>query len=259
MHDPDRKLVTVVIPAKDEEEGVREILRALPVKTLRSMGLDTEVFLLDGNSRDGTRDVAAAYGATILTDPEPGKGAAFRHARSSFNGDLIVMLDGDGTYPVDAIPRVVAPLLRDDADVVMGSRVAQPDAMSVVHRFGNTMLSFMASVLHGRPCPDVCTGMWAFHRDVLLSLPLQSSGFELEAELFAMTARLEKRILSVQIDYLPRIGESKLSTMHGFHIAWHLVRTRFMPLPMDDRPRPRLAADPRVTADELPHPQEAGA
>lgn len=242
-------LVTIVVPAKDEEDAIGETLSSLPIDTLGTMGLDVEVVLLDGNSKDATCEIAQRHGARVIPDAEPGKGAAFRHARRLFKGDYIVMLDADGTYPADAIPRLLAPILRDEAEVVMGTRVARPHAMSPMHKVGNAALSTAASVLYGRPCPDVCTGMWAFRKETLQALPLQATGFELEAELFALSSRLGERITHIWIDYLPRKGESKLSTLHGLSIGWCLVRTRFMSLSGGRSPLPRTA-EARVTADD---------
>ncbi|MBW3582096.1 MAG: glycosyltransferase family 2 protein [Euryarchaeota archaeon] len=224
--------VTIIVPAKDEEAAIGDTLRSLPISTLSALGYDTDVVLLDGNSRDATREIAASLGATVIRDPEPGKGAAVRHARSKLKGDLVVMLDADGTYAPDAIPRVLGPLSRGEADIVMGERIRRPGSMSALHQFGNNVLSLGASLLYARDCPDVCTGLWGFRTEVLRALPLKSQGFELEAEMFALSARFDLRIANIEVDYLPRRGETKLSsTRDGFRIGWTLVRTRFAGLP----------------------------
>jgi dolichol-phosphate hexosyltransferase len=220
-------LVTLVIPAKNEAAAIGATLNALPIETLHAAGFGTEVIILDGNSRDGTAAIAARHGATVLTDLEPGKGSAFRNGRSFFRGDYVVMLDADGTYATDAIPRLVSRLAWGDADIVMGLRRTRPGAMSMTHRIGNRVLSLGASVLYGRVCPDVCTGLWGFQRDALNALPLTSRGFELEAELFGLTCRLGLRVVHVPVDYLPRMGETKLSSgRDGIRIGWCLLRTR---------------------------------
>lgn len=227
--DPD--LVTIVVPAKNEEEAIAGTLDALPIRTLHTMGLETEVYVLDGNSDDRTPEIARDWGATVVPDREDGKGAAFRNARDRFDGRFVVMLDADGTYAPDAIPRVLQPLLQDEADVVMGDRQILPGAMKATHRAGNALLSLEASVLYTRTCPDLCTGLWGFTGDVLASLPLQSSGFELEAELFALTSRLDVRTERVTVDYLPRDGETKLEGRRdGWRIAWWLLRSRVAPI-----------------------------
>lgn len=230
MTDPldPRPLVTIVLPAKDEERGIGGLLEALPLDTLHAMGFRTEVIVLDGNSKDETAIIARAAGATVIPDREPGKGAAFRHARTHMRGEYVVMLDADGTYASDAIPRVVARLAWGTADVVMGHRMVQPGAMPHLNRIGNKLLSAAASTLFLRRSRDVCTGLWGFRTAALQALPLRSRGFGLEAELFGFCARLRLGIAHLRVDYLPRHGPTKLnSTRDGARIARRLLVTRF--------------------------------
>ncbi|HEX2065557.1 MAG TPA: glycosyltransferase family 2 protein [Candidatus Thermoplasmatota archaeon] len=234
-----RRPVTIVVPAKDEEAAIGATLDSLPVETLRTAGYEPEVVVLDGHSTDATVEIARAWGATVVQDRGRGKGAAVRDARHALKGDFTVMMDADGTYAADAIPRVLDPLARGEADVVMGHRLKQPGAMTGVHRFGNTMLSLGATVLYGRRCPDLCTGLWGFRTEALRSLPMQSEGFELEAELFSLSARLRYRIAHTPVDYLPRKGTTKLTALDGLRIGWCLVRSRFQELP-PQQPMPVL-------------------
>lgn len=102
--------------------------------------------------------------------------------------------------------------------------------MSTLHAIGNVGLSLLASALYQRRCRDLCTGMWGFRSEALHALPLQSYEFELEAEMFALSERLDLRFEQVPIDYLPRKGSSKLSMSDALRIAWWLFRSRFTPL-----------------------------
>lgn len=244
-------LVSLVLPAKDEEAALGPMLRSLPVDTLTRMGVQVETVILDGRSQDATRDIAYEHGGTrVVFETEPGKGRAMVHGRQHLDGDYVVMLDADGTYAVDAIPRVLTPLLHDDADVVMGHRRPLDGAMSATHRFGNRMLSWMARVLYVARCPDLCTGLWGFQREALDALPLRARSFELEADMFALSQRLGHRIDHVPVAYLPRLGASKLDTTDGLRIAWWLLRTRFTPL-TPITPDPDHDAD--ATMDPSPH------
>jgi dolichol-phosphate mannosyltransferase len=224
-------LVTFVVPARNEEAGIGATLRSLPRDTLHSTGFRTEVIVLDGQSTDATSRIAESHGATVVRDRGHGKGSALREARTNFTGDFVIMLDADGTYAPDAIPRVLSLLAHGGADVVMGDRVVLGGSMSAVHRAGNSMLSLGAAALYGRRVPDLCTGLWGFRTNALRQLPLRSEGFELESELFALSARLGLRILHTPVDYLPRNGSSKLTTRDGLRIGWALVRNRFTALP----------------------------
>jgi len=236
-------LVTIVVPAKNEAAAIARTLSALPLATLGVEGYTSEVVVLDGNSRDETSRIAEGLGARVLLDAQPGKGNAMRLARRHFRGDYVVMLDADGTYAPDAIPRVLGPLAFGTADVVMGSRVVQPGAMTAVHKVGNRILSLSAASLYGRWCPDLCTGLWGFRASALHSLPLQSRRFGLEAEFFALASRMRLRVASVPVDYLPRQGSSNLRAVRdGLRILRRLVVTRVarMPRPGEAQPSPSL-------------------
>ncbi|MHB8634760.1 MAG: glycosyltransferase family 2 protein [Thermoplasmatota archaeon] len=226
-----RQAVTIVVPARNEEAGLASVLAALPLATLRTAGYEPEVIVLDGHSNDATGAIARRMGATVIPDRRRGKGAAMTDARSRMSGEYVVMLDADGSYAPDAIPRLLDPLVRGDADIVMGDRVAGVGAMTPIHRAGNRILSLAASVLYARPCRDLCTGMWAFRAAALQALPLQEVGFELEAEAFALASRLGMRIQHTRVDYLPRQGQAKLGPWDGLRIGWCLVRSRFLALP----------------------------
>ena len=250
---PDRGLVTIVLPARNEEQAIGPTLRALPKDTLRAAGFEVETMVLDGHSDDRTRDIVYKHGgATVVFDRQLGKARALINARELFEGDYVVMLDADGTYPPEAIPRVLAPLAWDEADVVMGARRPQEGSMSALHALGNVLLSALASLLYGRRCRDLCTGMWGFRSEALHALPLSSRRFELEAEMFALASRLDLRIEEVPIDYLPRKGSSKLSMTDALRIVWWLVRSRLGRLEPQARPGHRR----RNAHDSLPEVSE---
>ena len=244
-----RGLVTIVIPAKNEQASIAATLGRLPMATLRAAGLEAEVLVLDGNSSDQTATIARDCGATVIPDRSAdGKGTALRDARPLFRGDYVVMLDADGTYPPDTIPSMLVPLLVGDADIAMGRRRATKGAMTASHKVGNALLSATATMLYGRKCPDLCTGLWAFRADALRSLPLKSKRFGLEAELFALASRRRLRFAHVDIDYLPRRGGSAPKLRFGpdgTRIVLRLLKSRFtrMPKPLQsERQAPAGAA-----------------
>jgi dolichol-phosphate hexosyltransferase len=230
-HGPRRRRVTIVVPVKNEEAAIAATLRSIPTRTLECAGYDVETIILDGQSRDSTRDLAYRHGGTtVIFEEGRGKGQALNYARRLLEGDFVIMMDGDGTYAADAIPRILGPLDFSEADIVMGSRRIRPGAMSISHRIGNRILSLSALLLYHRPCPDLCTGMWGFRTDALKALPLRSRGFDLEAEMFAVASRLKLTIQHVPIDYLPRRGASKITKRDGLAILWRLVQRRMSPV-----------------------------
>ncbi|HET6403048.1 MAG TPA: glycosyltransferase family 2 protein [Candidatus Thermoplasmatota archaeon] len=226
----DRPSITILLPAKNEEDGIEATFAALPVSRLTELGYPVEVLVADGRSHDRTRDVAERHGARVVQQLGTGKGRAVRAALVHAKGDYIVMLDADATYPARAIPAFVA-ALDEGYDVVMGSRFKghiETGAMKPVNRLGNRGLSFMASTLYGRRCTDVCTGMWAFRAETMRNLGLTSTHFEIEAEMFARAARAGLRITELPIRYTRREGVTKLGSVgDGLKIGMALLRYRF--------------------------------
>ena len=225
----ERPSVTILLPAKNEETGIETTFASLPLDRLRALGYPTEIVVADGRSHDRTREVALAHGARVVQQLGNGKGRGVRSALDVAKGDYVVMLDADSTYPAKAIPAFVG-LLDEGYDVVMGSRFLghiEEGAMKKVNRLGNHGLSWLATILYGRRCTDVCTGMWAFRRETMRNLGLTSTHFEIEAEMFARAAKAGLRIAEVPITYGRREGVTKLGSIgDGVRIGAALVRYR---------------------------------
>jgi len=240
---PRRGTVTLLVPARNEEAGIGRTLRTLPLATLEAQGFAPHVLVLDGRSSDRTRDIARARGAEVFVQSAPGKGNAVREGRHLVQSDYVVMLDADATYAPDAIPGVLEMLARGEADVVMGSRFRGQranGAMTRTNAVGNVALSALASALFLRPCSDVCTGLWGFRGPVFQSLPLQSTGFDLEVELFTRAVKEGWRVREVGVDYMPRAGGPDGTHLHplrdGMAIGLRIVRTRLAPRPVRREP-----------------------
>lgn len=226
---PIRTDLSILLPALNEEGGVREVMNRIPRQSLRRLGIAPMIYLLDGHSTDGTCAVARQLGAEVVLQTGNGKGSAFREFIPKIKEEFTVILDCDGTYPPEVIPRLVKKL-GEGHSVVVGSRMRgeiDEGAMSRMNYLGNRMLSWLASTLFNAPISDVCSGMWAFSSTHLKSLELTADGFDLEADIFAECARKGIRIAEVPIPYHKRIGRSKLRVRTGLQIAMALLRKRF--------------------------------
>lgn len=234
--------VVVLLPALNEERAIGQVLDRIPTRRLQASGHQVAVWVVDGQSTDRTMDIARAKGARTFTQTGKGKGNGMRQALNALLAEgrgggpsdprMFIMLDADGTYPVEQIPHFVD-LLEAGEDVVLGSRLAgsiDPGAMSGMNHLGNRLLSTLATILYRVPVSDVCTGMWAFREEVVRGGGLVAEGFDLEADLFASACERKVRVKELPIPYSRRIGEPKLIPLRtGFAIAWRLVMRRLAP------------------------------
>jgi len=149
--------ITVVIPCLNEEQGIEQILRRMPAFV-------DEVIVVDNGSTDRTREVARSFGAQVIQEEVRGYGRSYRRGFASARGDLIITLDGDHSYPVDALSYLLEAFLHLQVDFLNASRfpVRDPEAMSFKHKVGNLILSLAMSVLYLRWVRDSQSGMWVF-------------------------------------------------------------------------------------------------
>ena len=214
--------ISVVIPCYNEEDGVREVIGRMPKAV-------DEVVVVDNNCTDRTAAVATSLGAKVVAEKTPGYGAAYKTGLGAATGDLLVTLDGDGTYPPEEIPRLVDILIDRNWDFLSASRFPLSDgrAMGFSNRFGNWVLTVAAAVLFFKPIRDSQSGMWVFRRPSLGRMRLTSDGmaFSEEIKLEALLRGLS--FGEAHIPYGARIGEVKLQKWRdGWNNLTFLVRKR---------------------------------
>ena len=228
--------IVILLPTKNEEEGVGEVIDRVPLTAIEEMGYRVRVVVVDGSSTDSTCEIAIAKGAELIRQKsDPGKGWGFREAlKVIFTGnnlgqDLLVMLDADATYSPEDIPRFIQEL--QECDVVWGSRLRgkiEENAMSFTNKTGNKILSFWASLVFMKKTTDLCTGFWGFRSSKLETLSISAKGFTLEAELFALAIKNELVTKEIPIDYAHRSGESNLKWyIDGPRIFFATMKKRF--------------------------------
>src|SRR5579862_2680877 len=170
--------ITVIIPCLNEEQGIEKVLRATP-------DFVDEVIVVDNNSTDRTSDVAVALGAKVIREEVRGYGRSYKRGFASATSDLIVTLDGDQSYPPDAISYLIEAFLHLDVDFLNASRfpVRDRQAMSLKHKMGNLILSLAMSILYLRWMRDSQSGMWIFRRSILKDMKLEADGMAFSEEI----------------------------------------------------------------------------
>ena len=217
-----RPRVSVVIPCLNEAESIATCV-SQSLEALRSAGIDGEVVVADNGSTDGSAQLAREAGAIVVEEARRGYGSAYLAAFGAAQGDYLVMLDADLTYPIDDIPRFVAELDKG-ADLVMGDRMEniQPGAMHWMHRYvGNPVLTGTLNLFFRTGVRDAHCGMRAVRRDALPALDLRTTGMEFASEMVIRAAKVDLSIADIPIEYHPRAGESKLSR---FRDGWRHLR-----------------------------------
>ncbi|HEV8360039.1 MAG TPA: glycosyltransferase family 2 protein [Candidatus Thermoplasmatota archaeon] len=228
---PPRRLLSLVIPALNEEQGIGPVLDELPRKELAEMGWDVEAVVVDGESKDRTREVARGKGARVILEPRRGYGRAYKTGFQHAKGEVIATADADGTYPVSDLPKLLQLLERERLDFITCDRFGELEqgAMSGKHKFGNWLLSFAARVLFMAKVRDSQSGMWVFRRSVLDKVTLTADGMPFSEEIKIEAFRNPKlRSREVPIRYRVRVGEVKLQSWRdGARNLVFLLRKRF--------------------------------
>ena len=214
----------MIIPCLNEEQGIEKVLRRMPEFV-------DEVIVVDNNSTDRTAAVAESLGARVIREHVRGYGRAYKKGFSVAGGDVIITLDGDHSYPPDAISYLLEAFLHLEADFLNASRFPVRDrlAMSFKHKFGNFVLSVAMSLLYFRWVRDSQSGMWVFRRSILAGMNLTSDGMAFSEEIkIEALKRSGIRFNEISIQYSSRLGEIKLNPWRdGFYNLWFLVKKRF--------------------------------
>ena len=221
----------VVIPAMNEREAIGKVVSGVK-KVMENH--NCRVLIVDGHSTDGTDKIAKEKGADVIYQLGKGYGDAlktgFIHARKHLHAKVLVMMDADMTYDPKHIPALVAPVLKDEADMVVGNRFAamQKGAMPFVNKIGNRVLSLVAKVALGLNVFDTQSGMRAFKSELLDNMNLVAVGMPLAMEMLAEARGAGARVKEVPISYMPRVGETKLHPIKdGGRILGTTVRLMF--------------------------------
>jgi glycosyltransferase involved in cell wall biosynthesis len=218
-----RREIAVLIPCHNEAAAVAKV-----VEDFRAALPSATIYVYDNNSTDGTAEKARNAGAVVRREERQGKGHVVRRMFGDVDAEVYLLVDGDGTYDALSADAMIARLIEDRLDMVVGARIEQNKAAQRPrHRAGNRILTGFVALMFRRPITDMLSGYRVFTRRFIKSFPVSSAGFEIETELTVHALELDLPIAEVPTPYYPRpLGSaSKLHTYRdGLRILWTIVR-----------------------------------
>ncbi len=201
--------IAILIPCYNEEPTVGEVVRAF-----RAELPDARIYVFDNNSTDNTVASALASGAIVVRESRQGKGFVVQSMFRGVDADVYVMVDGDATYPAEAVHQLIAPVLKGEADMVVGSRL-HPGLQSQfrhLNRWGNRLVLTLLNSIFKVKLTDILSGYRAFNRKFVKGLPLFGGGFEIETELTIKAVARGFRIMEIPtvLTARPQGSQSKI-------------------------------------------------
>lgn len=233
-------VLSLVIPVYNEAPHLKRLLDGF---YSQNYGVSTEYIFVDDCSTDGSRDILRSYphpkSTQILEQPSnQGKGAALRAGFAATTGSVVLVQDADFEYSFSDVPAVIGPIIRDEADVVFGSRYKNSQTVHrTFHYAVNRFLTLGSNMVSGLYVTDMETCYKAFRGDIIRGIDIESPRFGVEPELTAKIAALKVRVAEVPIKYFPRnyLEGKKIRWTDGVAALWHVARFNL------DTPRLRRA------------------
>jgi glycosyltransferase involved in cell wall biosynthesis len=221
--------IAAVIPALDEAQSIARVVEGLRAQALLATG---EIIVVDNGSTDGTGEIARRAGVRVVREERRGYGyACLAGVLAADDAEVIVLLDGDAADDPNDLPRVLEPLLAGEADLVVGSRVAEPGSrargsMTWQQIFGNHLAALLMRALYGVRVSDVGP-FRTIRRDHLLALEMREMTYGWPSEMIVKSARAGYRYREVPVSYHRRLGVSKVGdTLVGsLKVGWRIIST----------------------------------
>jgi glycosyltransferase involved in cell wall biosynthesis len=214
--------IAVVIPCLNEAVTIGKVIddfrRELPQAT---------IYVFDNCCTDATSDIASAHGAIVIPECRRGKGFVIDALFNRIDADIYVMVDGDDTYPAEYVHKLLAPVLAQQADMAVGSRLATYTEKSFrpLHVWGNHLVRRLINWIGHAHLQDIMSGYRVFNRRVVQRIPVVSQGFEVETDLTLQMLYYQLPIVEITVPYRER-PEGSFSKLHtfrdGFNVLWKL-------------------------------------
>ena len=205
--------IAVLVPCYNEELTVEKVIR-----DFNEYLPEAKVYVYDNNSTDKTYEMAVKAGAIVKKERRQGKGNVVRSMFRDIDADVYIMMDGDDTYPVEEIRKLIEPVVNGEADMVIGDRLSNgtyaAENKRGFHNFGNNLVRNLINRLFNGNINDIMTGYRVFNRTFVKTMPVMSEGFQIETELSIFSLVNRFKIVEIPITYRdrPEGSVSKLNT-----------------------------------------------
>lgn len=217
----------VIIPAFNEQAAIGEVVE-------KSLQYADDVLVVDDGSSDNTCEIAEKAGASLLKHPTNfGKGVSLRDAFAHVEGyDIVVTIDGDGQHNPDEIPKLIEPIIKDNADFVNGSRYLNgfEENTPAYRRVGQRVLDIATNITAGTSVTDSQSGFRAFKGSTISCYKFRDPGFGIESEMIADAAENNLEILEVPITvkYDVENSSTKGPVTHGVGVLLKIIKDKFI-------------------------------
>lgn len=223
----DKNKLTIVIPTKDEGEGIEKVIRSIRPYA-------GEVIVVDGHSKDKTRDIALRLGCRFFLDHGLGRGDGVRLGLAKAKGEVVLLFDADGSHETKDIPLFVKPIFGGKTDLVIGSRRTggsfdiNPGFSGVLRSAGADLLAAILNYRFKTRFTDILYSFRAIRKSIVSKLDLKSDDFTTEQEMVIKALKKNYRILEIPTRERARAwGQSKLKTLTGIKFIFHLLKECF--------------------------------
>lgn len=215
--------IAILIPCYNEEKTIGKV-----IEDFRSELPQAKIYVFDNNSTDQTAAIAREKGALVFREKRQGKGFVVSSMFTKVDADIYVMVDGDDTYPAQAVHGLIDPIRLDRADMTVGTRLEtfSSKAFRPLHIFGNNLVIALVNGLFKSHLSDIMSGYRAFSRDLVKNLPLISKGFEVETQMVIQSLYYGYKIEEVGIEYRER-PEGSFSKLNTYRDGFKVIVTIF--------------------------------
>lgn len=211
--------VAVLIPCYNEEKAVGKV-----IKDCKKYLPAANVYVYDNNSKDKTKQVAKKAGAIVRSETYQGKGNVVRRMFADIDADVYVMTDGDATYDIASVPKMIKLMIDENLDLVTGVRESvEEETYRAGHKFGNVLMTKLVHLFFGKRTDDMLSGLRVFSHRFVKSFPANSHGFEIETELTVHSASMRLPVADVRTPYYAR-PEGSISKLSTFKDGYKILK-----------------------------------